>query len=79
MPILFVIVVIDLIGFGIIIPLLPFYAEYFHASPAVVGLLMATYSFTQFIAAPGWGRARPDGPASASPSRRRRSTSRRRS
>ena len=56
MPILFVIVVIDLIGFGIIIPLLPFYAEYFHASPAVVGLLMATYSFTQFIAAPVWGR-----------------------
>jgi DHA1 family tetracycline resistance protein-like MFS transporter len=50
------IVVIDLIGFGIIIPLLPFYAEHFQATPAVVGFLMATYSFTQFIAAPLWGR-----------------------
>ena len=56
MPILFLIVVIDLIGFGIIIPLLPFYAEYYHASPAEVGLVMATYSFTQFLAAPFWGR-----------------------
>ncbi len=56
MPILFLIVVIDLIGFGIIIPLLPFYAEYFMASPTEVGLIMATYSFTQFLAAPFWGR-----------------------
>jgi len=56
MPILFLIVVIDLIGFGIIIPLLPFYAEYYQASPAEVGLVMAIYSLTQFIAAPFWGR-----------------------
>ena len=56
MPILFLIVFIDLIGFGIIIPLLPFYAEYFQASPEMVGLMMATYSFTQFLAAPFWGR-----------------------
>jgi len=56
MPILFLIVVIDLIGFGVIIPLLPFYAEFYHASPAQVGLVMATYSFTQFLAAPIWGR-----------------------
>ena len=55
MPILFLIVVIDLIGFGIIIPLLPFYAEYYQASPAQVGFLMAIYSATQFIAAPFWG------------------------
>ena len=53
---LFLIVVTDLIGFGIIIPLLPFYAEHFEATPATVGLLMATYSLTQFIAAPMWGR-----------------------
>ncbi len=53
---LFLIVVTDLIGFGIIIPLLPFYAEHFEASPATVGLLMATYSLTQFLAAPMWGR-----------------------
>ena len=56
MPILFLIVVIDLIGFGIIIPLLPFYAEYYQATPAQVGFLMAIYSATQFIAAPFWGR-----------------------
>ncbi|MDA0998342.1 MAG: MFS transporter, partial [Proteobacteria bacterium] len=56
MPILFLIVVVDLIGFGIIIPLLPFYAEHFHASPAMVGLLMASYSAAQFVAAPYWGQ-----------------------
>ena len=43
-------------GFGIIIPLLPFYAEHFHADPFTVGLVMATYSLTQLIAAPVWGR-----------------------
>ncbi|MHA1597124.1 MAG: MFS transporter [Alphaproteobacteria bacterium] len=53
---LFLIVFIDLVGFGLIIPLLPFYAEYFQASPLVVGLVMAVYSLTQFIAAPFWGR-----------------------
>ncbi|MBT8003569.1 MAG: MFS transporter [Rhodospirillales bacterium] len=53
---LFLIVFIDLMGFGIIIPLLPFYAEHFHADPFTVGLVMATYSLTQLIAAPVWGR-----------------------
>ena len=56
MPVLFLIVVVDLIGFGVIIPLLPFYAEYYQASPAEVGLLMAIYSAAQFLAAPFWGR-----------------------
>jgi len=56
MLILFLIVLVDLIGFGIIIPLLPFYAEYFDASPSTVGILMAIYSLTQFIAAPYLGR-----------------------
>lgn len=56
MLILFFIVFIDLIGFGVIIPLLPFYAEFYQASPEMVGLVMATYSFTQFLAAPFWGR-----------------------
>ncbi|NQU59197.1 MAG: MFS transporter [Rhodospirillales bacterium] len=54
---LFLIVFIDLVGFGIIIPLLPFFGEHFAASPAMIGLLMASYSLTQFIAAPFWGRA----------------------
>ncbi len=56
MLILFFIVFIDLVGFGIVIPLLPFYAEHFQAGPDVVTLAMATYSLTQFIAAPYWGR-----------------------
>jgi DHA1 family tetracycline resistance protein-like MFS transporter len=53
---IFLIVVVDLIGFGIIIPLLPFYGEHFQADPQTVGLLMATYSLAQFVAAPFWGR-----------------------
>jgi multidrug resistance protein len=56
MATLFLIVFTDLVGFGLIIPLLPFYGEHFHASPADVGILMAIYSLAQFIAAPVWGR-----------------------
>ncbi|MBV9522774.1 MAG: MFS transporter [Alphaproteobacteria bacterium] len=56
MPVLFAIVLIDLIGFGIVIPLLPFYGERFGASPLAVTLLMATYSFFQLFTAPLWGR-----------------------
>ncbi len=56
MYIVFTIVVIDLIGFGIIIPLLPFFGEHFGAAPHTVGFLMATYSAGQLVAAPFWGR-----------------------
>ena len=56
MPILFAIVLIDLIGFGIVIPLLPFYGIRFSASPFEVTLLMATYSLFQLFLAPIWGR-----------------------
>jgi len=56
MPALFLIVLVDLIGFGIIIPLLPFFAEHFGATPFQVGLVMASYSAAQFVAAPVWGR-----------------------
>ena len=52
---LLLVVVIDLIGFGIIIPLLPFYAETYGASPQKVTMLMVIFSFFQFIAAPFWG------------------------
>lgn len=56
MSALFLIVLIDLIGFGVIIPLLPFYAEQFQASPDVVTLVMAVYSLAQLFSAPLWGR-----------------------
>lgn len=56
MGILFLIVFTDLIGFGMVIPLLPYYGLYFHASPLAVTALMASFSFAQFFAAPYWGR-----------------------
>lgn len=49
-------VLIDMIGFGIVLPLLPFYAESFHASPFDVTLLIASFSAMQLAAAPLWGR-----------------------
>jgi MFS transporter, DHA1 family, tetracycline resistance protein len=56
MQVLFLIVFIDLVGFGVVIPLLPYYALRFDAAPWQVTLLMACYSFAQFIAAPYLGR-----------------------
>jgi DHA1 family tetracycline resistance protein-like MFS transporter len=53
--VIFLTVLVNLIGFGIIIPLLPFYAETFGASPLVVGLLFAAFSLAQLIAAPSLG------------------------
>jgi MFS family permease len=54
--ILFAIVFVDLIGFGLVIPLLPFYAELHGASPELVTLAMASYSAAQLFAAPLLGR-----------------------
>jgi DHA1 family tetracycline resistance protein-like MFS transporter len=50
------IVFIDLIGFGMIIPILPLYAQRFQASEWQIGILLASYSFMQFLASPvlGW-------------------------
>ena len=56
MAILLLIVFIDLIGFGIVIPLLPYYALKFSASPLEVTAMMACFSFAQFFASPIWGR-----------------------
>ena len=53
---LFLIVFTDLVGFGIVIPLLPLYAEHFRPAPWVFGLLMASYSAMQFIFSPILGR-----------------------
>ena len=56
MPTLFLIVFVDLVGFGLVIPLLPFYAVRFGASPQQVTLLLAVYSLMQLFTAPLWGR-----------------------
>ncbi|MCC7124578.1 MAG: MFS transporter [Acidobacteria bacterium] len=56
LAIIFVTVFIDLLGFGIIIPLLPFYAESFGATAFVVGLLGTSFSLMQFLFSPVWGR-----------------------
>lgn len=61
--IIFLTTFVNLVGFGIIIPLLPFYAQTFGASPLVIGLLFASFSLSQLLAAPvlgdlsdRWGR-----------------------
>ena len=53
---IFLIVSVDVLGLTIILPLLPFYAEHFGASPAVVGLLVSTYAFFQLLSGPILGR-----------------------
>jgi len=55
--IIFLTIVIDLIGFGIVIPVLPFYAtsEPFNATPFQLGLLIASFSVMQFIFSPVLG------------------------
>jgi len=54
--VVFAIVFVDLVGFGIVIPVLPLYAERFGASPLTVGLLLSVYSAMQFIFAPILGK-----------------------
>ncbi len=51
----FLVVLIDLMGFGIVLPLLPFYASEFNASPVMIGLLYSVFSFSQLIFSPIWG------------------------
>src|SRR5919202_4250017 len=52
---IFLIVVVDILGLTIMLPLLPFYAERFGASPAVVGLLVSSYALCQLVAGPALG------------------------
>ena len=54
--IIFGIVFIDLVGFGIVIPVLPLYAKHFGASELTAGLLLGVYSLMQCICAPLLGR-----------------------
>ncbi len=52
----FLTILLDLVGFGMILPLLPFYAQRFHATPFEIGLLFTSYSLTQLVFAPMLGR-----------------------
>jgi len=54
--VLFLTVFIDLIGFGMVIPFLPFYAREYGASGVAVGAVVGIYSIMQFFFAPVWGR-----------------------
>jgi DHA1 family multidrug resistance protein-like MFS transporter len=54
--ILFASLVIIMLGFGIAIPLMPFYITHFGASGLALGLMMSLYSLMQFLFAPMWGR-----------------------
>ncbi len=54
--VLFAAVLIDMLGFGIVMPVLPFYATEMQATPLEVTLIIASFSATQLAAAPLWGR-----------------------
>ena len=58
LPVVFLTVFIDLMGFGIVLPLLPIYADVFTVDPSGwrLGLLMASFSIMQLLFAPFWGR-----------------------
>jgi DHA1 family tetracycline resistance protein-like MFS transporter len=56
MFVLLLTVFIDLVGFGIILPILPFYAQAFDATPLQITLLVAVYSAVQIASSPIWGR-----------------------
>jgi MFS family permease len=53
---IFLIVLVDILGMTIILPLLPFYAEHLGATPTVVGLLVSSFAFCQLIAGPILGK-----------------------
>jgi MFS transporter, DHA1 family, tetracycline resistance protein len=54
--IIFLTVLVDLVGFGLILPLIPIYSENFHAKGWMIGAIMGSYSLMQFLFAPVWGR-----------------------
>jgi DHA1 family tetracycline resistance protein-like MFS transporter len=48
---------VDILGFSMLIPLLPYFVTHFGAKAFVVGVLMSTFSFCQLVAGPLWGNA----------------------
>jgi MFS transporter, DHA1 family, tetracycline resistance protein len=56
LAVIFQTIFLDLLGFGIVLPLLPLYAERFGATPLLITSISASYSLMQFIFVPFWGR-----------------------
>jgi MFS transporter, DHA1 family, tetracycline resistance protein len=54
--VIFITVFIDLIGFGIVVPLVPIYSRHFGAHGFIIGVIIASFSAMQFLFAPIWGR-----------------------
>src|SRR6516165_7026165 len=54
--VVFLTVFIDLIGFGIVVPLVPIYSRHYGAGGFVIGAIIASYSAMQFLFSPVWGR-----------------------
>ncbi len=54
--IIFLTVFIDLVGFGIVVPLVPVYSKHYGAQGIVIGLIIASFSAMQFIFSPIWGK-----------------------
>ena len=52
---LFLVVLVDLIGFGIVLPHLAFYAERMGGTPLQIGILYSAYSIAQLVFSPLWG------------------------
>lgn len=53
--VLFLVIFLDLVGFGVVIPILPYYSKTFGATAFSLGWLMAIYSIMQFLFSPFWG------------------------
>jgi multidrug resistance protein len=56
LAVLFAVVIVDLVGFGIVMPALPVWAREFGAEASTFGLLQSSYAIAQFVCAPLWGR-----------------------
>ncbi len=56
LAVLFGVVIVDLVGFGIVMPILPFYADEHGASATELGTIFTAYAAAQFVCAPLWGR-----------------------
>src|SRR5664279_320634 len=54
--VIFLTVFIDLVGFGIVVPLVPIYSRHYGASGFVIGAIIASFSAMQFVFAPVWGK-----------------------